>query len=45
MIWKMLKVAEQRFRRLNAPELMKAAYGGQEYGDGAVILATEEVAA
>ena len=28
VIWKMLLVAEQRFRRLKAPELMKDVYQG-----------------
>ena len=28
VIWKMLMVVEKRFRRLNAPELMKAVYDG-----------------
>ena len=45
VIWKMLMVVEQRFRRLNAPDMMKAVYDGQRYEDGAVTLATEEVAA
>ena len=45
VIWKMLMVVEQRFRRLNAPDMMKAVYDGQKYEDGAVTLATEEVAA
>jgi hypothetical protein len=26
MIWKILQVAEQTFRRLNAPELLPAVY-------------------
>jgi hypothetical protein len=26
MIWKLLRVAEQTFRRLNAPELLSAVY-------------------
>ncbi len=45
VIWKMLMVVEQRFRRLNAPDMMKAVYDGHKYEDGAVTLATEEVAA
>ena len=33
VIWKLLMVAERRFRRLNAPELPKAVYGGGRYVD------------
>ena len=45
VIWKMLMVVEQRFRRLNAPELMKAVYIGEKYKDGAEIQNAEEIAA
>ena len=46
VIWKMLMVAERRFRRLKAPELMKDVYLGAEYKDGIVITTTlERVAA
>ena len=34
LIWKMLQVAEQTFRRLNAPELLPAVYTGAKYVDG-----------
>jgi transposase-like protein len=34
MIWKVLQVAERTFRRLNAPELLPAAYAGAKYVDG-----------
>ena len=34
MIWKVLQVAEQTFRRLNAPELLPAVYAGATYVDG-----------
>ena len=34
LIWKMLQVAEQTFRRLNAPELLPAVYAGAQYVDG-----------
>jgi len=34
VIWKMLLVAQQRFRRLHAPELMKEVYHGAEYVNG-----------
>ena len=41
----MLLVVEQRFRRLNASELMKTVYGGQKYEDGIPMQTAEEVAA
>ena len=34
VIWKMLLVAEKRFRRLKAPELMKDVYQGAKYVNG-----------
>lgn len=34
VIWKMLMVAQGRFRRLNAPELLKEVYQGAKYVDG-----------
>ncbi len=34
VIWKMLLVAEKRFRRLKAPELMKHVYQGAKYVNG-----------
>ncbi len=34
VIWKMLLVAEQRFRKLDAPEKMKQVFLGVEFGDG-----------
>jgi len=33
-IWKVLQVAEQTFRRLNAPRLLPAVYAGTQYVDG-----------
>ncbi len=44
VIWKMLMIAEARFRRLNAPELLKRVYLGAEYEDG-IELARKRVAA
>jgi hypothetical protein len=41
--WKMLLVAEQRFRRLNAPHLLAKVYAGVRYVDG--VEATQEAAA
>ena len=37
VIWKTLMVAESRFRRLKAPELMKDVHQGAVYKDGIVI--------
>jgi putative transposase len=34
MIWKVLQVAQQTFRRLNAPALLPAVYAGATYADG-----------
>ena len=46
VIWKMLMVAERRFRRLTAPELMRDVYDGVGYIDGIPVTTTnEEVAA
>ena len=42
VIWKMLMVAEKRFRRLQAPELMNDVYLGVKYVDGVVIEAPAE---
>lgn len=46
VIWKMLMVAEKRFRRLQAPELMADVYLGVKYVDGVVIeVPAERIAA
>ena len=37
VIWKMLLVAEKRFRKLNAPELLKEVYEGVEFVDGVAV--------
>ena len=42
VIRKMLMVAESRFRRLRAPELMKDVYLGATYKDGIVRESTQE---
>lgn len=34
VIWKMLMIAEKKFRRLKAPDLMKDVYEGTLYSDG-----------
>jgi len=44
VIWKMLLVAEQRFRRLDAPERMKQVFLGVQFQDG-VEVKREEVLA
>jgi hypothetical protein len=47
LIWKLLQVAEQTFRRLNAPELWPAVYAGAQFIDGVQKnrVALQEVAA
>lgn len=35
LIWKMLLVVQQNFRKLNAPHLLAEVYAGIEYHDGA----------
>lgn len=44
VIWKILLIAEKRFRRLNAPEIMKKLYLGARYQDG-IEMVQEEAAA
>jgi len=44
VIWKMLMVAQKRFRRLNAPELLAKVYAGVRYEDG-IEVTEKEVAA
>ena len=34
LIWKILMIAEKKFRRLNSPELLGAVYDGQLFEDG-----------
>lgn len=34
VLWKLLLVAQPRYRRLDAPELLKAIYHGDEYVNG-----------
>jgi Transposase, Mutator family len=47
LIWKMLLVVEQNFRKLNAPHLLAEVYAGIEYKDGtrAVTKTREQLAA
>jgi len=44
VIWKMLMVAQHRFRKLNAPDLLAKVYAGVNYQDG-IEVAKEEAAA
>ncbi|MFA4948017.1 MAG: IS256 family transposase [Candidatus Krumholzibacteriia bacterium] len=37
LIWKVLRVAESRFRKLNAPELMQSVYDGDVFRDGMLV--------
>jgi len=34
LIWKILLIAEKKFRRLNAPEPLEQVYNGQRFEDG-----------
>ena len=34
LIWKILMIAEKKFRRLNSPELLAAVYDGRLFEDG-----------
>lgn len=46
LIWKLLRVAEKTFRRLNAPHLLAAVAAGAQYVDGIAVTAhTERIAA
>jgi len=44
VIWKTLMLAERRFRKLDAPELMKTVYDGQVYADGKNVTPTQDAA-
>jgi transposase-like protein len=37
LIWKILLIAEKKFRRLNAPELLNAVYEGRTFVDGIIV--------
>ena len=45
LIWKMLLLAEQRFRKLNAPERMKEVFLGVQFQDGIEVPLEDQVAA
>jgi transposase-like protein len=44
VVWKLLFVAEQRFRRLNAPGLLQAVWQGGEFVDGVKVARDKETA-
>lgn len=37
LIWKILMIAEKRFRRLNAPKLLEEVYQGKKFVDGVAV--------
>jgi transposase-like protein len=45
VIWKALMVAQKRFRKLDAPELLKEVYAGVGFADGVAIKKEKEAAA
>lgn len=45
VIWKMMLIAEKRFRKLNAPELSQEVHRGVEFVDGVAIGKKKEAAA
>ena len=45
LIWRVLMVAEKRFRRLNAPHLMVDVYAGKCYENGSPIAQRKKIAA
>ncbi len=42
LIWKVLRVAESRWRRLDAPELLRDVYDGRRFVDGKPITRPSE---
>lgn len=45
VIWKTMMVAQKRFRKLDAPELLKEVYAGVRFTDGVAIRKQKEAAA
>jgi transposase-like protein len=45
VIWKMLLLAEKRFRRLDAPERLKEVFLGVQFQDGIAVKVEDQVAA
>jgi putative transposase len=44
LIWKILLVAEKKFRRLNSPELLEKVYQGIEFVDRVEIIRQKQAA-
>ncbi len=42
LIWRVLMVAQKRFRRLDAPELLRDVYEGRRFVDGKPVTRTTE---
>jgi putative transposase len=42
MLWKLLQVAEKRFRALNSPDLLQDVYAGKQFVDGEMVTVIEE---
>jgi transposase-like protein len=42
MIWKVLRIAESRFRKLDAPELLPQVYAAQTFQDGHPVIQEEQ---
>ncbi len=45
LIWKLLMVAEKRFRKLSSPHLLPGVLAGKRYADGKPVRAEERRAA
>ena len=45
LIWKLLTVAEKRFRKLNAPHLLRDVFEGRKFEDGKPVLPHQRKAA
>jgi putative transposase len=45
MIWRLLLVAEKRFRKIDAPQLAAAVYRGVVFEDGVKLRTNQRVAA
>jgi hypothetical protein len=45
VIWKMLLLAEQRFRRLDSPKRLKEVFLGVQFRDGIEVKVEDQVAA
>ena len=43
IIWRLLLIAEQRFRKLNAPELCRDVFRGVRYTDGVEVSAVPTI--